>query len=242
MRTKYKWVYMTICCLSFILSWTCWGRMFSHMFCKSKAHCHWPASTYTVFCWSAKIYLWVLFLSRLWIKLFVQKWWKNILKVVVLVFRGKKFQMRKAFDYSMLGLSHLFFSFWVFISPHSEYSRKIISAALTNCGILIIQTKIFPLRFLWLIYLSFGLQNTLISLPAILFLSSLCFWLAASYIQPLPTLGLECSYLTLCCCWVCDNFMPLLWLIKLTKPTLCSINWEWGYGDVMSISDSLISI
>lgn len=164
------------CCLSFILSWTCWGRMFSHMFCKSKAHCHWPASTYTVFCWSAKIYLWVLFLSGLWIKLFVQKWWKNILKVVVLFFGGKKIQMRKAFDYSMmLGLSHLFFSFWVFISPHSEYSRKIISAVLTNCGILIIQPKIFPLRFLWLIYLSFGLQNTLISLPAIFFPKFLMF-------------------------------------------------------------------
>lgn len=108
---------------------------------------------------------------------------------------GKDFQIRKAFDYSIVReLSWLFFFILSFHFSFPEYSRKIISAVLKNSGILLIQPKLF--FFDWFSSISsqipdlpFGLQNTIISLPAIFFQNSLCFWLAASYIQPLPTLG-----------------------------------------------------
>lgn len=212
---------MRICSLSFFLSWTCWDRKFSHTLCKSKAHCHWPASTYAVFCWSAKICLWILFLSGLWIRLMSKSDLnKNPLKMLFWFLVGKQFQIRKAFNYSiMLGLSCLlFFSFWVFISPYPEYSRKIISAVLTNSGILIIEPKIF---LFWLIFqyflldsydLGFGPQNTVIALPAIFFLSSICFCLAVSYIPPLPTLG-----------WVTWNV--LIWLFAAAEYVTILCHW-----------------
>lgn len=203
---------MIICCLSFFLSWTCWDRIFSHTLCKSKAHCHWPASTYTVFCWSAKS-LWILFLFGLWIRI-MYKSDKKPLKDAILVFGGKRISNKESLwllnDAGALLL--VFFSSWVFISPYPEYSRKIISAVLTNSGILIIEPKIFQYFLSDSDDFIFGLQNTVISLPAVFFLSSLCFLLAVSYIQPLPTLA-----------WVAWN-VPI-WLITAVQYVTILCHW-----------------
>lgn len=40
---------------------------------------------------------------------------------------------------------------------------------------------------------------------------------------------LKFYYLAPCCWLLCDNFIPLEWLPKLIKPTLC---WEWDYYKV----------
>lgn len=221
---------MRICSLSFFLSWTCWDRKFSHTLCKSKAHCHWPASTYAVFCWSAKICLWILFLSGLWIRLMSKSDLnKNPLKMLFWFLVGKQFQIRKAFNYSiMLGLSCLLFFFILsfHFSPPRIFQENNFCCAykfwdfdnwakgfsfLTNFSV-------FPLRFLWLRFWSSEYCYCL----ACYFLPKFHMFLSCSELHTTSAYSwlshLECSYLTLCCCWVCDNFMPLVQLIKLTKP------------------------
>lgn len=238
---------MIICCLSFFLSWTCWDRIFSHTLCKSKAHCHWPASTYTVFCWSAKS-LWILFLFGLWIRI-MYKGDKKPLKDAILVFGGKRISNKESLwllnDAGALLL--VFFSSWVFISPYPEYSRKIISAVLTNSGILIIEPKIFlfwlifsvfPLRFWWLHLWS---SEYCYFLPCC-FLPKFLMFPACSELHTTsayPCLShLECSYLTHYCCWVCDNFMPLVQLTKLNlvfNKSGMRLWWSvWAFQTVLS--------
>lgn len=85
--------------------------------------------------------------------------------------------------------------------------------------------SVFPLRLLWLSLWS----------------SEYCYFLACYFFPKFLTFltcselhttfayhwlsHLECSFLApCCCCWGCDNLMPLVGLTKLTKPTLCSIN------------------